>query len=353
MVAVSAPAPAADLTFVSQDQQDAARIWINRNDFPTSELMSRPVAERAKAALFATYRFCDAGDETYSDLNSLYDHCSTQCGGFSYFYRGLAKVLGVESRFFRIYNIPNQGNHVAVEVNLGGQWGFVDPTFGAYFEGESGPMSFSVIASALTPSSLAQHVRQADKSAPLSEATDLDQAFSATYDHTYMPITNYQVAEAATTDDPNELLALRIQIAAGSTIGDFEATDRKALSDGWLAYTNATLNDDAPLNDTSYNAAQLFNNGLQKLAILEMTGLAPNASASVDLRFFNPGEAQEIQISSLGKELQLGMYGIVQVPPGASTIQVGFRSRADHGEIFVRSLAPLGLVELFAVRAQN
>ncbi|MDF1610039.1 transglutaminase domain-containing protein [Hoeflea sp. YIM 152468] len=343
------PAFAADLSFVSKKQQEAAKSWIEREGFPAHELMSRPAADRAKAALFATYRYCDAGPERYTDLDDLYSGCSTQCGGFSYFYRGLAAALGIETRFFRIYNIPNQGNHVAVEAKIDGEWVFLDPTFGAYFEDQKQPLSFAEISIGTPENELMSRVRQADKTAPMTKAADLQTAFNATYDHKYMPITNYQVAEAATTDGRNELLALRIQIASGETLGDFSASDRTTLSDAWLTYTNATLNDPDLLNDTSYNAAQLTNAGPQKLTILNMSGLPPRESTSIELRFFNPGDVQEIQISSPGKELQLGV-SILPVPRGASTVVIPFRTRSDRGEIFLRNAAQTGLIELFALR---
>ena len=67
------------------------------------------------------------------DINDLFAHCVTACGGRSYVLRGLLAACGLHSKYQNIYNIPIQGNHSAVEVMLNEQVAFLDPTFGAFF----------------------------------------------------------------------------------------------------------------------------------------------------------------------------------------------------------------------------
>ena len=45
----------------------------------------------------------------------------------------MLEYLGHQTRYVNFHNIPQQGNHSAVEVLIDSKWGFLDPTFGAYF----------------------------------------------------------------------------------------------------------------------------------------------------------------------------------------------------------------------------
>ncbi|WP_210485555.1 calcium-binding protein [Microvirga antarctica] len=66
------------------------------------------------------------------------DVLAASCGWRQILMTELFKEIGIKSRAVNFYNVPFQGNHTAVELNINGKWMFFDPTFGTYFESLSG-----------------------------------------------------------------------------------------------------------------------------------------------------------------------------------------------------------------------
>lgn len=105
----------------------AARFWLDRQGIDFSKLKTMSPSERAARPNQAVYDFCENGHaDTPNGVNDLYKTCATACGGISYVLRGLLEATGDRTRYAQFYNIPNQGNHTPVEVDLGnGHWGFL------------------------------------------------------------------------------------------------------------------------------------------------------------------------------------------------------------------------------------
>ena len=59
--------------------------------------------------------------------------CNGPCGVQASYLNEFLMAWGFEARLLNLYNVPFQGNHTVVEVNLGGKWRLLDPTFGLFF----------------------------------------------------------------------------------------------------------------------------------------------------------------------------------------------------------------------------
>lgn len=346
----------------AQERADAAQLqaaesWLQAKALDAAHMRSMSVEDRAKAVLFATYKFCKVGDQRHTDLNNLYEDCVAQCGGFAYFFRGIAEFIGLETRYSKLFNIPNQGNHVGVEVKMpSGRWGFFDPTFGNFFtqDGEYAGEALSIhsVSTEFNATGLDDAVLQADKNLPLQTATEPSRAFGATFDHRLMSLRNYQVAEAITQDDPDEMLMLEIPVDAISDIeiGAFSSNDPTALNAAWLDYTNKTLNDNNPYNDTSYDSALLYNSETLKTTILSFNRLIPMKFYNLSIKFYNSGVGQRIQIQNVGKSLRFGARTISEAPPGISEFTISFLPAKASGQIYLRNMDRGGIVRMFAMR---
>lgn len=322
-----------------------ARLWFIDNGFDVADLLNLPDSERARMVTVLTYRFCKTGNETPRDLNELYGYCSTQCGGYAYVARGLAEVLGLRTRYANLYNIPQQGNHVAVELLVNGVWEFYDPTFGAFFTEDGAPegrvLNLSQIAGQ-EEGGLESKVVQADKTAGLSKPP----GYSGNFEHQYMEVENYRSPEAIVQFLPGEMLLLRVPVASTEAIGPAGETDRAQLVAGWLAYTNATLNDSDPENDTSFSSYLLLNRPIQRATALDISGLSPGRHV-VAVTLHNPGAPQRLQVSPLGKPTRLLSERIVTLPGGSHVIDIAFATVSSDATIFLRNM-DAGVLELYA-----
>ncbi len=55
------------------------------------------------------------------------------CGDFSALLSAMLTVRGIKSRFIGLYNYPQHGGHVVIEVLINGRWVVFDPTYSSYF----------------------------------------------------------------------------------------------------------------------------------------------------------------------------------------------------------------------------
>lgn len=322
-----------------------ARLWFIENGFDVAELLTRPEAERARLVTVLTYRFCDPGNALFPDLNELYTSCSTQCGGYAYVARGLAEVLDLRTRYANLYNIPQQGNHTVVELLVDGVWEFYDPRFGAFFTDDGTPggrvMNISQV-SGQDEGVLASKVVQIDKVADLFQPP----GYSADFDHKYMEVDNYRTTKAIVQFLPGEMLWLRVPLTSAEPVGPAGETDRARLSAGWLAYTNATLNDSDPENDTSYSSYFLHNQPIQRGTAVDVSGLVPGRHV-VTVTLYNPGAPQRLQVSPLGKPTRLLSERIVTLPTGSHVIDIAFATGSSDATIFLKNM-DAGVLELYA-----
>ncbi|MDF1610275.1 transglutaminase-like domain-containing protein [Hoeflea sp. YIM 152468] len=342
---------------VDKEQLAAAQSWLKRNDIPLARLQSMSPSERAKILTFYVYKHCRVGSGTPENLAQLYDDCATQCGGYSYVYRGLAEAAGLTTRYARLYNIPNQGNHVAVEVQVdNGKWGYFDPTFGSYFsnpESADQVLDLREITTAALET-LEANVHQANKDHPLKINKPITEIFDGIFDHQYMSINNYRVTEAISNDNPNEHVVLEIPLelkAGEASMGSFDHTEFSDLSKVWLEQTNASLNDDDEFNDISYVASYLTNTREDRTTMISLSDLEPGQSYTGKLRLINPSNVdQTIQLSSLGRGLQVSGSGLITLQPGTQDVDIVLKARQAFGQFYVRKLDPGGIAYLFGIK---
>lgn len=336
----------------------AAAQWFERQGIKLDDVMERPLEETAKRLTQAVYAFCVDGP-TPTDLDALFEECSTACGGYSYVLRGLLEALGAETRYANLYNIPNQGNHTAVEVKLGDRWGFFDPTFGVYFteDGSAGGKTLSLrqIAYEIPQGELDGHVRQSRKALEPFVDEPIEGLFNEPFDHPYMALLNYQVAEHISVGEQSGFmlsLDIPLQIERGiASIGSIEAADLATLQGEWLTETNATLNDDDPINDTSFNASMLYNDGMERKTTLSLYGLQAGEQYELILLLHREGNMSgKVQVSSIGKAVRFPSSGVFEVPVGSALFAAKLLSYRETAQIEVRNMEEGGIVHLLGVR---
>lgn len=336
----------------------AARQWFRQEGVELSRFRDMPLEEAAKRLTSAVYSFCANGSAP-SDLNELFIRCNAACGGYSYVLRGLLEALGADTRYANLLNIPNQGNHTGVEVHIGDRWGYFDPTFGAFFtdDGTAGgkTLSLRTVSQVVPLGRLEPLVLQAAKQKRDFASLPLDQLFDRRFDHKYMVLENYQLAEATDTQDAGSLISLDIplEIRAGRAsfgwIGEPGALD--AMQQAWLEATNARLNDSETINDTSYNSSLLYNSAdISRVTTISFYGLKKNQTYDLTLTLHGGHEGGRLQVSGGGKGLRFPSGVNIDVAAAAPmTLRRSFVSHRSSARIWVRNQNVGGVVYLLGV----
>lgn len=331
-------------------QVERATRWFDESAVDRDRLLQTSELERARAATFLTYRFCETGNGMPADPNDLYSECSTTCVGYAYVAEGLAQSLGLRTRRANLYNIPNQGNHTAIEILVDGEWSFFDPTFGAFFteDGTAGGDVLGLWELSREPD-LSANVVQAEE---IAGATGLEaEIWEGEFDHEFMSLRNYQVAESITQGDPDELLLLNIPIRSGADAGDIELAERDLLTSAWLAYTNATLHDDDPLNDTSFASSLISNAGVSRTTLVTISDNEPNQPRCISVRLVNSNNsAQVIQVGAVGKTTKLLTKRYIEVSPGSAVHVIGYLPAVASAQLYLRHTGS-GVTEMLGLRA--
>lgn len=338
----------------------AARSWLDRQGIDFPSLKDMTPSERAARLNQAVYDYCENGhSDTPTDLNDLYETCATACGGISYVLRGLLEATGDRTRYAHLYNIPNQGNHTAVEVDLGnGHWGFFDPTFGVYFtqSGLAGGevLSLADVSGSPSETRLSSQVLQAPDQARQILVGSLEALYEAQFDHLYMSLKNYMVAEALSYDDPREWIVLDIDLRleeGRASLGDFEARDVTTLSAGWLADTNEQLLNSDLTDDVSYYANRLWANQ-SSLTTVSISNLSSGSGGTVTLLFWNPVDiSTDLQILPLGKTARFETPRILSIPPGRSEFSIPYIAEESIIRFGLKNLGDVPFVHLFGITA--
>ncbi|WP_109259419.1 transglutaminase domain-containing protein [Hyphobacterium indicum] len=338
---------------------EAALDWYEAAGLDADQIASLPVDERARRLTQAVYAHCEQGTQSVSDIDELFQECVTACGGFSYVLRGLLEATGAQTRYVNLYNIPNQGNHTAVEVKINGHWAFYDPTFGVYFTEDGDPrgriLSLREITANYTEEGLADRVNQAREARLDILEQSMGELFSGEFDHPFMSLKNYQLAEARSRLDSRELVILDIplELTGGTaSIGDFEARTMADAQAAWLQQTNALLVDNDLSNDVSYLSHRLSNNQGERLTTISVSGLRPEQRYELTLLFFAAADS-EVQIASLGRTAFFGGRNVIPIEAGR-TIQVGpFVAVENMAQFAVRNLDDTGTVGLLGVEVRR
>lgn len=332
---------AGSLLRVSSDSSSPSLAWFHQQGYDVADFEAIPQREIVLRLNQAVYSFCEAGTAP-SDIDDMYTDCVGQCGGFAYVLRGLLTELGIETRNANLHNIPNQGNHTAVEALVDDRWMFVDPTFGVFFTENGQPdgrvLSLNAINFEYRQQDLADFVLQARKASSHVDRDSLSTLYNDVFDHEFMVLRNYQVAEQIEYGFADSSLNLDIPLSlngGSARIGGDELIDSTANESSWLEATNQTLLDDDPLNDVSFNTSYLFPN---KLVTLSLHDLIPGHPYLVRMFLASDRDNQSLEISNIGKGVQLDRGRSVMQKKGTHTVDVRLSAKRSVGTIMLRSV---------------
>lgn len=347
------PIPAAGL--------NAARGWFDRQGVELNHLTSLQPAERAKRLNQAVYAFCETG-ATPADMNDLFRRCATACDGYAYLLRGLLEVTGAKTRYVRLYNIPNQGSHVGVEIRIGNEWGFLDPTFGAYFtdngEPEGNLLSLREIANRRSLEELKTAVQQARASREDFVHMAMASLYGRAFEHAYMSLRNYIVAERITPDINGGLLALDIPLTihnGKASIGSVAPGSAEGADARWQSITNALLNDHDPLNDVSFFTSTIFNDDeLSRITTISIYDLEPGKRYMLTLLFVGSGKLTRAEVANIGKDVRFESRSDITIEPRKEVIfESSFVPLRSTAKFFVRKMGKGSMVRLYGVEARE
>lgn len=267
----------------------------------------------AKILTAHVFGVCSSEPQTGSMID-LFENCKTACGGYSYVLRSLLEYLGYQTRYANMHNIPQQGNHTAVEVLIEGEWAFLDPTFGAFFS-ENGEASGPLM-------SLSQIVKDGIKSHNVFRVRNrgvnhiekpLDEIFTNEKDLTdplkngtgTLLVSSYLRTEQIEYGSKEILLPLEIPIVLDgknmASFGTLSDLSFELLQEIWLTQTNERLNDEITKNDVSFNTSFLYNNSGPKITFLRISNLQPKTRYNIFLNFFTNEKSLKVQITNIGK----------------------------------------------------
>lgn len=285
---------------------DAALGWYGSRGLELEELAALPDDELGLRLLHAVYNFCEVGVQP-SDINLLFEACTAACGGYSYVLRGLLEALGRETRFVHLHNIPNQGNHTAVEFATEDGWAFLDPTFGAAFSSSRGSggriLSLREVAADVPLRVLYDNVLQAETGDVDLSIADLNVLFSDDFSHQFMSIENYQLAEFIDDQDGTGFMMLDIPLDLYDDVASLAWEGQDFTDQAWLAATNATLLDADPLNDVSFNAGTIqVGEALNRSTSLSLFNLDIGSTYRVRMGF-KSGSHGVLAVAALGKSV--------------------------------------------------
>lgn len=334
---------------------EAANGWFLKQKISKVALQSMPVSEAAKRLNQAVYDFCETG-QAPGDLDELFKKCTAACGGYSYVLRGLLESLGAETRFANFYNIPNQGNHTAVEVkDEAGKWGLLDPTFGAFFTADgnaSGPLlSARQVGYDIDFGTLDKHVLQSGDKEDDFLSRNLSELYSYKFEHEFMTLQNYQLAERMTSYDGAMLsLDIFLKVVDGSaSVGSMTPDTPEALEQNWLKVTNTILTDAEPENDISFVASFLPAIETRKFTTVTIDDLTPRKQYTLSLLLVGTGETgSRVQVSGVGKGVRSPTV-VFDVKRGAHHYEFNFNPQRDFAQFQVVNVAGQSDVRLFGI----
>jgi hypothetical protein len=303
-----------------------------KNGFDPNSKMS--TTELAYRFLYLTYNHCKDSSKPHPDLNELFRSCETQCGGYAYILRGLLESQGIKTRYAHLYNIPQQGNHTAVEyLNEQGLWSFIDPTFGVTFlpgkdiSSKQQPVKLRILE-LHHADKLNDMVVQANRDGMNPFDSNLRDLYNAQYLHSLMNISNYVNSEQISNLLPGENLILTIDIDAKTPtlLGTLESINRDESVAKWLKDTNALLNDNLPDNDVSFVTSEFFG-ASNRQNIVRIANLDPKEYYILELRVLSRIKGN-ISVNTIGKELASDKVRHT-VETGNNLIRIKFSSSKD------------------------
>lgn len=325
-----------------------ATLLLEAKGFEPTYVSKRELALRL---LYFTHNYCST-DVTGENIpfGELFSNCRTMCGGYSHVLRGLLESQGIPTRYANLYNIPSQGNHTGIEyLDEHGHWAFLDPTFGVYFteDGADGiPLSLQEIA-ALAGNVVPHQLNRDSLPAFSTPLHALSYQGTERWIHKNMALASYWTSEQTSSGD-NSFLPLVVNLSAKTarSIGTLEFTEHRKVVQRWLADTNRLLNDSDPLNDTSFNSANLSGPG-ERLNILRIRDILPRKPYELWLRFYNWGPSARIEIAKTMRRVSSDIRQF-HIGSGNSLVRVRFSSATNRAEFALYSWSD-DLVELLGL----
>ena len=312
-----------DFDGIAELSRGAAVEFIDRYDvlknWKVSDKNSLELAIRLNAIVFS---HCEnksphTGKE---DINQLFRVCRTSCGGYSYVLRGLLEAYGLKTRYLNLYNMPNQGNHTAVEVLIGNQWIFLDPTFGTIFPSRKADFSALMTIDEVRYHFSRENIQKGSTTALRKSGENYVDGFMTlpmgeiykrnSFDFAYMKAENYLLAETTAFVGRTLPLPFLLNIdMAGSRyiIGDVDAKKKEEAEAYFLVETNKKYMDRTLENDISYKFKNIGVHGkeYQNIPILKFKNLKVDSEYKIRVVGYNSKGDFQIALRSIGRELKL------------------------------------------------
>ena len=326
-------------------------------------LAALPPAELAKRLTYAVFNYC-TNTRPFVELEQLFEVCRAQCAGYVYVLGGLLSSFGLETRHSGLYNIPQQGNHSVLEVEIRpGVWGLYDPTFGTFLAPDRGvddePFSMDSLQFALSPSEVTTHVFGAVQG-PISIAARaaLGELFVAgRFEHLYMRPENYVFAEDYGEDDPNLPLNLRVVIRVNGGSGAFGTQDPHVLDKAeqqFLKLTRRTYRENAEHGRVSYRLSRLGMSNRDTRALIDFRGLRPGYDYEVKLMGVNSRGSFAFTAELIEGGGVLDQRGPIRIPTGPYSIPLRVKPASDRAVLMLESYPDEGdYVRLFRIEIRE
>ena len=278
-----------------------------------------------------------------SDINELFVECRTACGGYLYVLRGLLASQGITTRISNFYNLPQQGNHSAVEVEVKpGEWALFDPTFGTFFtlDGnvEGQPLSTEDVRFLLNRETISTSVLMAKKDASVNRMP-LKELYEQDFRAQYMNLENYALAEQAVSEGSDAIVPLitTLNVEGGEAVAGSPSFDDAASGQSsFLKWTNETLLNNHPVDDTSYlfHIVGQYENFFQSMNVLRIIGLTLGDLYEIQIHGYT-ATASKIQLVPFGRSVKLNVIEPQSVEAGRFTVSRSLKSEEKDVEILI------------------
>jgi hypothetical protein len=298
------------------------------------------------------------------EITELYETCKTACGGYSYVLKGLLEAFGFKVRYLNFYNLPNQGNHTAIEVEFpDGRWVFLDPTFGTFFtkEGKIDGALMSIDEVRYQPnrkallSKVFVAVKDAKDEQKINYSKYIDSNLKKIYEKNkfnfkYMKLSNYLLAEQVEHVGSSSLVPLvaNIKLNKGEyRLGQMDFENISSGVNSFLKDTNELLKDSDLSNDVSFLFSKVGNYSpyFRSLNIINIENMKKNKEYQLKLSGFAYNESS-LLIKTIGRNIVLKKNEVNKISPGKFSKTKIFKAQSGKGQILITVAPPERMVDL-------
>jgi hypothetical protein len=326
--------------------------------------------EKIKTLLFFSFNFCTNSQPHtgQKNINDLFTDCKSACGGFSYVLRGLLASQKIKSRFVNLYNVPIQGNHTLVEAEYApNRWMLVDPTFGTYFsivrQKKEKYLSLDEVR-LLSQKEIAKAAKTTEKRSDFTNNTANGRVsfFQDSFNFPNMAVGSYIEAEGAIPVGQGipmlQPLVMTLDLKSGiEQAGDLSATSLQHGREAWLKWSNRTLQNENPSDDTSYlfHIVGDYPPYFESLNIIKLEKLQPKEFYEIEIAGISElGKKAQLSIVSLGKNIIIPFEEPIILKEGRFTIKRQFFAKKNNGEICLKLVEPKDKnIAIFGVRVRQ